>query len=116
MLFPLKAETGGQVDGIFVLQQPGFLPEGFVFDIEHIAHQVMPVKPAHPQPRHQQAEVTCGKCYDVQYGACHVRQGQVKQPPVQKEQHASGYQRRVDFGPGDFFTLDSMCSQTGYCQ
>ena len=28
MLFPLKAETGGQVDGIFVLQQPGFLPEG----------------------------------------------------------------------------------------
>ena len=53
MLFSLKAEAGRQVDGILVLQQPGFLLEGFIFDIEHIPHQVMPVKPAHPQSRHQ---------------------------------------------------------------
>ena len=75
----------------------------------------MPVKPAHPQPRHQQAEVPAVSV--TTYSMVLVMCGRDRSSSHQSEkQHASGYQRRVDFGPGDFFTLDSMCSQAGYCQ
>ena len=40
-------------------------------------------------------------------------QRQIQQPPVQKKERTSGNQCRIDFGPGDFLSLDPVCAQTG---
>jgi len=41
-------ETGGQVHGVFIGQEPRFLHEGFVLVVEHIVHEVCLQQAARP--------------------------------------------------------------------
>ena len=110
---PVIIKSCREIHRILVLDQTGFLHETLVLHVEDVLHEVVLMEPAHPQTRHQQAKITRGKRADIQYGAHRVWQRQLKQPPVQKKQHASSHQGRIDLVPGDFFPFDPMRAQTG---
>ena len=67
-LLPLLfvVETGGQIDGILVLHQTGFLHKRFVLVVKHIIHKVVLKQTAHPQATHQQTDIAEGQRQDIQ--------------------------------------------------
>lgn len=83
--FFLVIETGGQIDGILVLDQAGLLHKAFVLVVEYIVEQVVLQQAADPDTRRQQAEVADGKGEDIERSADYKRHGQFQQPPVEKK-------------------------------
>lgn len=98
-------ETCRQVDGILVFHQPGFLHEALVLDVEAVLHQPVPEQTAHPQARLQQAEITDSESKDIQNRDRPVKEGEIQQPPVEKEQHRPGEECHTDSFPGNFSPL-----------
>ena len=106
-------ETCRQVDGILVFHQPGFLHEALVLDVEAVLHQPVPEQTAHPQARLQQAEITDSESKDIQNRDRPVKEGEIQQPPVEKEQHRPGEECHTDSFPGNFFPFDTYRAQAG---
>ena len=109
-------EARRQVDGILVHHQPGLLHEALVLDVEAVLHQPVPEQTAHPQARLQQAEIADSEGKDIQSRDRPVREGEVQQPPVEKEQHRPGEECRTDSFPGNLFSFDTYRTQAGYGQ
>ena len=109
----LVPETGGQIDGILVLNEPCLLHEGFVLVVEHILHQVLPEQSGHPYPGGQEAAVACGQGEQIETGTRRKGQRQGEQPPIEEEQHDAGGKRRPDMRPLDFFLFHAFRPQAG---
>jgi len=110
--FFLVIETGGQIDGILVLDQAGLLHKAFVLVVEYIVEQVVLQQAADPDTRRQQAEVADGKGEDIERSADYKRHGQFQQPPVEKEEHGADGQDCPDMHPFNLFFLDTFGSDT----
>ena len=106
-------EPGRQVDGILILHQPCLLHEGFIFHVEHILHQVMPVKAADPQTDHEQAKIACCQRHHIQGGDRLVRKRQIQQPPVHEEENCPHCHDHPDTLPGNRFPFHADGAHAG---
>ena len=104
----LIVKAGGQIDGILVLHEAGFLHETLVLDIEHVFHEVGTQETAHPCARHEQADIARRHRSGVETGDRLHRKRQGQYPPVKKEQHKPGGKHRPNPAPSDFFLLDAF--------
>lgn len=109
----LVVETGGQIDGIFICEQAGFLHETLVLVIEYVVEQVVLQQTAYPDTCRQQAEVADAERQYIKRCAHHKRYGQVKQPPVEKEQDKTDGQDYPYMYPFYLFFFHPFRSEAG---
>ncbi len=101
----------GQVDGILVLHKPCFLYETLVGSIEDIFHKVMFQHTTDPHTRHQEKDISCGKCYRIYDSVGRRAEWQVKHPPVHEKQHQSRKESGVYPAPCHLLIFHSLGTQ-----
>ena len=65
-----EPKAGTEIDGILVLFEFGFLHKALVLDIEHVFKQVGFEQAGHPQPCHEQQDISCREGGDVEHRVC----------------------------------------------
>ena len=99
----LVIELRGQIDGVVIVHQFGFLHEALVFIIETVVHHVVLQKSAHIH--------SADKHQDIAYhGGQNIREHPAnrRHPPVEEEQGGSRTEENPDMDPLYFLVLHAF--------